>query len=99
MKKTSRSKAKTSQSVKVSSHAAAQLATDEQKELFERLRSLRKKLADEAGVPPYVVFSDAHLRDMCVRAPKTRAEFALVNGVGPAKLDRYADVFLAEINR
>ncbi len=66
-------------------------------DLFERLRTLRKRLADEQGLPPYVVFSDKALRDMCVRLPRTPEEFLEVNGVGERKLERYGETFLAEI--
>lgn len=67
-------------------------------ELFERLRVLRKRIADRMGKPPYVVFSDAALRDMCARLPRTDEEFLEVSGVGATKLTRYGDDFLAEIN-
>ncbi|NHM16715.1 RecQ family ATP-dependent DNA helicase [Eggerthellaceae bacterium zg-887] len=66
-------------------------------QLFERLRVLRKTLADEAGKPPYVVFSDATLRDMCAKRPTTDDEFLAVNGVGETKLARYGKAFTAEI--
>ena len=66
-------------------------------ELFERLRGLRKELADEANVPPYVVFSDAALRAMCRRRPATDEEFLAVPGVGQKKLERYGETFMAEI--
>ncbi len=66
-------------------------------ELFERLRQLRKRLADEQGVPPYVVFADASLRAMANRCPLTRNAFAEVFGVGSRKLSQYGDPFLAEI--
>jgi ATP-dependent DNA helicase RecQ len=66
-------------------------------ELFQRLRALRLRLADEQGVPAYVVFSDASLRDMVLRRPSTEDEFLLVNGVGTAKCGRYAEAFLAAI--
>ena len=65
--------------------------------LFERLRALRKRLADEAGKPPYIVFSDAALRDMCVKKPANDEEFLEVSGVGATKLARYGQAFLAEI--
>ena len=65
--------------------------------LFERLRALRKRIADAAGIPPYVVFSDKALRDMCARMPKTRMEFLEVNGVGETKLARYGTACLDEI--
>ena len=69
----------------------------EGQELFNRLRQLRKRLADEEGVPPYIVFSDAALRGMCVLLPHDEDEFLAVPGVGPAKLKRYGRVFLDEI--
>ncbi|HIS41205.1 MAG TPA: DNA helicase RecQ [Candidatus Aphodovivens avistercoris] len=65
--------------------------------LFERLRALRKRLADAAEVPPYIVFSDAALRDMCAKLPRTPDEFLDVSGVGQTKLARYGDAFLAEV--
>ena len=66
-------------------------------ELFERLRALRKRLADEHGLPPYVVFHDATLREMAARRPLTLDEFAGLPGVGQAKLARYGDQFIAAI--
>jgi ATP-dependent DNA helicase RecQ len=65
--------------------------------LFERLRALRKRLADERKVPAFVVFSDKSLQDMAVRRPRTRDEFLQVHGVGQKKLAEYYDFFLAEI--
>ena len=65
--------------------------------LFERLRALRKRLADEQNVPPYVVFSDATLVDMCRRKPRDEAQLMEVSGVGQVKLGRYGRVFLAAI--
>jgi ATP-dependent DNA helicase RecQ len=64
-------------------------------ELFEALRSCRKRLADAAGVPPYVVFHDATLRAMLARRPATAGELLEVSGVGAQKLERYGDAFLA----
>ncbi len=66
-------------------------------ELFERLRALRRALADEQRVPAYVVFSDAALAEMAARRPKTHAALLDVGGVGQAKLERYGDAFLAAI--
>jgi ATP-dependent DNA helicase RecQ len=65
--------------------------------LFERLRVLRKSLADEHGVPPYVVFHDATLREMAQRRPLNLTEFADLPGVGEAKLARYGVRFIAAI--
>ncbi|SES23831.1 DNA helicase RecQ [Psychrobacillus sp. OK032] len=67
--------------------------------LFEGLRVLRKKLADEAGVPPFVIFSDKTLQDMCVKRPQTEEQFLEVHGVGANKKDKYGKAFLEEINR
>lgn len=66
-------------------------------ELFERLRVLRKSIADANGIAPYIVFSDKALRDMCARMPATPEAFLLVSGVGEKKLERYGEEFLAEI--
>ena len=67
--------------------------------LIERLRALRRKLADERKVPAFVVFSDRALQDMAARKPQTRDEFLDVHGVGQKKLEEYGDSFLAEILR
>lgn len=71
--------------------------TDEQEALFERLRALRRLLAERQGVPPYVVFSDATLRDMTLLRPRTEDEFLLVKGVGELKRSRYGADFLAAL--
>ena len=70
------------------------LPSPEDDPLFERLRALRKRLADERGVPAYVVFSDATLRDMAANKPSTPAGLLDVSGVGPVKLERYGEEFL-----
>jgi ATP-dependent DNA helicase RecQ len=62
--------------------------------LLHELKQLRRKLAQEAGVPAYVVFSDATLLDMCRRKPHSAAEFLGVSGVGQVKLERYGKAFL-----
>ncbi|KPL92166.1 ATP-dependent DNA helicase RecQ [Vibrio splendidus] len=64
------------------------------KKLFAKLRKLRKSIADEDGLPPYVVFSDATLIDMAEILPTSYGEMLAVNGVGQRKLDKYADPFL-----
>lgn len=65
--------------------------------LFEELRKIRKELADQGGVPPFVIFSDKSLQDMCARRPKTAEEFLEVNGVGANKLEKYGEPFLEAI--
>jgi ATP-dependent DNA helicase RecQ len=62
--------------------------------LFERLRALRRRLADQEGVPAYVVFSDATLRAMASQVPRSMLELRGISGVGPAKLARYGAAFL-----
>jgi ATP-dependent DNA helicase RecQ len=74
--------------------AAKPVATGGDDALFEALRTLRKRLADEAGMPPYIVFNDASLRDMAQRLPTTLDEFATILGVGHAKLTRYGNQFV-----
>ncbi len=65
--------------------------------LFDRLRLLRKRLADERGVPPYIVFSDVSLRQMAHDYPADEREFARISGVGEKKLQEFGAVFLAEV--
>src|SRR5262249_48735966 len=66
--------------------------------LFERLRQLRKRLADERGVPPYIVFSDVSLRQMARDYPANEAEFTGISGVGEKKLREFGATFLSEIS-
>jgi ATP-dependent DNA helicase RecQ len=66
-------------------------------DLFERLRTLRKRLADQQKVPPYVVFADAALRAMSEQQPQTLDAFAEISGVGKHKLEHYGATFIAEI--
>src|SRR6266571_5898936 len=65
--------------------------------LFEQLRALRRKLADERDVPAYVIFSDVSLREMARNYPTTTSEFRRVPGVGEQKLKDFAQAFLSEI--
>ena len=65
--------------------------------LFERLRDLRKRLADERDVPAYIVFSDVALRQMARNYPESERDFARISGVGEKKLREYGEVFLNEI--
>ncbi|MEJ8566009.1 DNA helicase RecQ [Wenzhouxiangellaceae bacterium CH-27] len=76
--------------------AAVELDADEQR-LFEALRTLRKRLADEQGVPPYVIFGDAALAEMCRQRPANEQEFLAINGVGQVKLERHGAAFLEAI--
>jgi ATP-dependent DNA helicase RecQ len=67
--------------------------------LFEQLRALRKNLADEQGLPPYVIFHDATLRQMAQERPATLHDFARIRGIGEAKLTRYGARFIETIRR
>lgn len=69
----------------------------EEPELMRRFKELRKKLADTLGVPAYVVFPDASLRDMCAKKPRTKEEFLTVSGVGSMKAERYGKKFIAVV--
>ena len=65
--------------------------------LFDELRALRRRLADEKSVPAFVVFSDATLKAMAAARPTDRQAMLRVSGVGPAKLERYGEAFLAVV--
>lgn len=69
----------------------------ENAELFEKLRTLRKAIADEQHVPPYIIFSDVTLKEMASTLPQTSEEFSQIKGVGKQKLALYASQFLAAI--
>lgn len=66
-------------------------------ELFEILRDLRKTLADEAGLPPYVIFHDTALKEMATYYPGKLNDLANISGVGEVKLKKYGDAFLKSI--
>ncbi|MCU1839094.1 DNA helicase RecQ [Enterococcus faecium] len=74
-----------------------QLSDEETDTLFEVLRELRTDLASEAGVPPYVVFSDSTLKEMSRIRPSSRLEMLQIKGVGQSKLDKYGEAFLSRI--
>jgi ATP-dependent DNA helicase RecQ len=75
------------------------LASGGDLELFTRLKALRLSIARQRGILPYHVFGDATLRDMVRLRPTTHAEFLAVSGVGQVKVERYGDLFLAELGR
>ena len=76
-------------------HRVGEIACDE--ELFERLRELCKRLADERNLPAYIVFSDVALRQMARSYPENERDFARISGVGEKKLHEFGEVFLMEI--
>ena len=77
--------------------ADAYVPGDEEEALFQRLRELRRTIAQEIGKPPYIVFSDRTLRDMARIRPVNDAQFLAVNGVGESKLERYGARFMEAI--
>jgi ATP-dependent DNA helicase RecQ len=77
--------------------ASADVLAPEDEEVFQRLRGLRKDLADEQRVPAYIVFSDKVLIEMATRRPASERELLAVPGVGPAKLEKYGAAFLAAL--
>jgi ATP-dependent DNA helicase RecQ len=76
-------------------HRAGEIACDEA--LFEKLRALRKQLADERSVPSYIVFSDVSLRQMARIYPTSDKDFSRISGVGEKKLHEFGAVFMAEV--
>ncbi len=78
-------------------YRAGEIACDEA--LFEKLRTLRKQLADERGMPPYIIFSDVALRQMARLYPQSDVEFARISGVGEKKLREFGKTFRDAIAR
>ena len=69
------------------------------RELFSLLREERAKLAQKKRVPAYIIFGDKSLKDMALKKPVTREEFADVFGVGESKVELYAEIFTAVIKK
>ena len=72
-------------------------AEDFDQSLFEILRSLRKKLADDEGMPPYIIFHDSSLESMATYFPQNLSDFWKISGVGKSKLEKYGELFVKEI--
>lgn len=75
----------------------AQRLTPSDDAMFDRLREVRRQLAEAQHVPPFMIFSDKTLRDMCAVQPHTDAEFLTVHGVGQSKLEKYGAAFMAAL--
>ncbi|WP_287028314.1 DNA helicase RecQ [Pseudomonas sp. UBA6310] len=84
----------TTKAPKSTSSAASQLVQSHERDTWEALRALRRKLAEEHGVPPYVIFPDATLLEMLRSMPTTLSAMGRVSGVGARKLERYGEAFL-----
>ncbi|UUY06678.1 DNA helicase RecQ [Pseudomonas sp. J452] len=89
---------KPQQAAKASGSSASQLVRAEEREQWEALRSLRRKLAEEHSVPPYVIFPDSTLLEMLRSKPASLSDMAQVSGVGARKLERYGEAFLEVLN-
>lgn len=68
-------------------------------EMYNYLRDIRNKIADDERVPAYIIFSNTALQDMCVKKPVTMSEFLNINGVGERKMERYGRIFTCAIGR
>jgi len=75
------------------------LSSDIDISLWEALRECRRTLAETQGVPPYVIFHDSSLREMCTALPRNLMQFGRISGVGERKLDKYGETFLQVIDR
>jgi ATP-dependent DNA helicase RecQ len=73
------------------------IPSDNENIIFDKLKELRRKIASEEGVPPYVVFSNASLWDMCRKRPTSLIQFSTENGVGAIKLKKYGETFIKVI--
>jgi ATP-dependent DNA helicase RecQ len=89
-------KSKEKSSFKKSSSSKSKSSVDP--ELFEALKDLRLQISKDKKIPPYIVFSDKSLNDMCLIKPRSKEEFLLVHGVGQNKLENYGDAFLKLLN-
>ena len=83
--------------VSADTSSGVSIAGDSEEALFQRLRELRRTIAQEIGKPPYIVFSDKTLRDMARIKPLTSAQFLAVNGVGENKLNQYGKRFMEAV--
>lgn len=70
------------------------LASEIDVALWEALRECRRLFAEELGVPPYVIFHDSSLQEMCIMLPRDIQEFGLINGVGERKMEKYGPAFM-----
>ncbi|WP_099468150.1 DNA helicase RecQ [Konateibacter massiliensis] len=96
MAKEQEQEAKVKKEKKKKGSASAEL-DEAGEELFEKLRALRREIAQEEKVPPYLVFSDKTLAHMCVIKPKSKSEMLTVSGVGEFKYEKYGERFLSVI--
>src|SRR5699024_2729908 len=82
-----------------STSQASQLVRSHEREMWEALRTLRRQLAEQHSVPPYVIFPDSTLLEMLREAPEDLVDMAKISGVGARKLERYGEAFLKVLNQ
>lgn len=88
----------TRQQEKIAAKITTTASLDPESEgLYHHLRTLRKQLADEMGLPPYVIFPDASLQAMALQRPQSQSQFARIPGVGNLKLEAYFTAFTTAI--
>ena len=83
--------------VQKESRPAIKLTSPADLQLWEALRSRRKQLAEQQGVPPYIIFHDMTLKEMAEYRPVNKVQLSRINGVGEHKLERYGEIFLQVI--
>jgi len=94
LRKTSKQQRKRTSTYGTSAQQSAQDLSQEDHCIFEQLRALRRKLATEQNVPPYVIFPDKTLNEMAIVKPTTHAQMLDISGIGEVKLSRYGEAFL-----
>lgn len=67
--------------------------------LFDRLKKVRSKIASDASMPAYIIFTDSTLREMCIKLPKNTSQFLAISGVGKSKQEKYGRYFIDEIKK
>ncbi|MYL34582.1 DNA helicase RecQ [Pontibacillus yanchengensis] len=85
-------------SMLIESTAVAVREENYDEDMFENLRILRKSIAEEHNIPPYIVFSDATLKELCKYQPKTKEEMLQIKGIGEKKFEQYGQIFLEALH-
>ncbi|WEK55250.1 MAG: DNA helicase RecQ [Candidatus Cohnella colombiensis] len=91
--------ARTGRSTGTRTYGSGAGSSGDHSELFDALRQLRKQLADEERLPPFVIFHDSTLQEMCRLKPQTEADMRAVKGIGEAKLAKYGSAFLQVLRK
>jgi superfamily II DNA helicase RecQ len=76
-----------------------EVLSDEDFTVFATLRTLRKEIAEQEGVPPYALFTNEQLAEIVRRRAETATDLKQINGIGPSRIQKYGERFLNELNR